>query len=260
MSTTKPFPILYEFSVSLPKEVDQTNTHVEGEGVGAKTVTETTKVTKSVNVPVCLKRPSRIEREEADVERAVWETHYVTKGILPQALLLKTYANYGGILSEDEKARFNKMQADILLIETELQRLQVTTPDDKAAIEAAALKLVDLRDQFLTFQQERAAFFSNTAESKARQKLIEWYVLHLAYQRTVNADETLGEWVPIFAGRDTESKLLSFDAIVENEDPLFAKARNMLEFLATVLASNDNSVSKEEVEAYAETLKDQGQV
>lgn len=257
--STKPFPVLYEFSVSLPKEVDQVTTRIEGEGAAAKTISETTKVTKTVSVPVCLKRPSRIEREEADVERAVWETHFVTKGILPVALLLKLYANHGGILSDDEKKKFFQIQADILLMESELQRLQVTTPDATDAINVAAVKLVDLRDQFMTFQQERQSFFNNTAESKARQKLIEWYVLHLAYVRTVNADESLGDWVPMFAGADTEAKLLSFDAIVEAEDALFAKSRNMLEFLATVLASNDSSVSKEEVEAYAETLKEQGQ-
>lgn len=254
---TKTFPILYQFSVDLPKEVDQVVTRVEGEGAAAKTVTETTKVTKSVSVPVCLKRPSRVEREDADVERAVWETHFVTKGILPYALLLKTYNNYGGILSEEEKHRFAKMQADIFLTETELQRLQVTDKDNKAAIDAVAIKLVDLRDQFMSFQQERSSFFNNTAESKARQKLIEWYVLHLSYVRTINPDESLGEWVPIFDGETTEDKLLSFDKIVEDTDLLFSKARNMLEFVATVLASNDSSISKEDVEAFAETLKDE---
>lgn len=258
MSMNKSFTPLYQFTVSLPREVDQVNTRIEGEGAAAKTVTETTKVTKVVNIPVCLKRPSRVEREEADVERAVWETHFITKGILPQALLLKTYANYGGILSEDEKLRFNRMQADLLLTETELRRLQVNDKDNTSAIEAAAIKLVGLRQQLIDFQQERAVFFNNTAEAKARQKLIEWLVLHLSYSQAVNPDESFGEWVPLFAGADTEAKLVSFDKMVEDNHELFAKARNMLEFLATVLASSDGSVSKEEVEAFAETLREDG--
>jgi succinate dehydrogenase flavin-adding protein (antitoxin of CptAB toxin-antitoxin module) len=258
--STKPFPILYQFSVALPKEVDQVNTRVEGEGAAAKTVTETTKVTKSVNVPVCLKRPSRVEREEADVERAVWETHFITKGILPQALLLKTYANYGGILSDDQKKEYHKLLADYDLADIELRRLLINETENKDAIEAVALRKVDLKQSIMNFQQEQAVFFNNTAESKARQKLIEWLVLHLSYVQEVKSDESLGDWKPLFVGSTTEEKLVSFDQMVEDESPIFAKSRSMLEFLATVLASSDGSVSKEEVEAFAETLRNDGEV
>lgn len=258
--STKSFVPLYQFTVAIDKLVDQTTERTEGEGAAAKTISETIKVTKKVNLPVCLKRPSRVEREEADVERAVWETNFITRGVLPKALLLKHYANYGGILSDEEKTHFTKMQADFVLVETELRRLQVNHPDDKTAIEAAAINLVDLRQKLLDFQQERAVFFNNTAEAKARQKLIEWLVLHLSYQQVINPDETLGEWVPLFAGKTTEDKLVVFDQMIEDSHEVFAKARNMLEFLATVLASSDGSVSKEEVEAFAETLKEDGEV
>lgn len=256
--SNKSFTPLYSFTISTDRLIDQTTERTEGEGAAAKTISETTKVTKKVNVPVCLKRPSRVEREEADVERAVWETHFITKGILPTALLLKTYANYGGILSEDQKKDYHKKLADYDLADIELRRLLIQHPDDKAAIEAAALIKVDLKQSILDFQQEQAVFFNNTAEAKARQKLIEWLVLHLSYQQIINPDESLGDWTPLFAGKTTEEKLVSFDKMVEDQHEIFTKARNMLEFLATVLASSDGSVSKEEVEAFAETLKEDG--
>lgn len=246
------FVPLYEFTVALPKEVDQTNTRVEGD----KTVVETTKVTKTINVPVSFKRPSRMEKEEADVERAVWETHFITKGVLPRALLLKHYANYGGILSEDEKKGYDKMQADFLLAETELRRLQVNEPENKEAIEATALRLVDLKQQILDFQQERAVFFNNTAENMARQKLIEWYVLWLSYYKPVNPDESFGEWVPLFPGKNTTEKLASFDKLAEEDSPLLTKSRALLEFVGTVLANAGGAVSKEEIAEFADTLKE----
>ncbi len=260
MSTNKSFVPLYQFAVSLPKEVDQVNTRIEGEGAAAKTVTETTKVVRPVSVPVCLKKPSRVEREDADVERAVWETHFITRGILPQAILLKTYANYGNILSDDQKKAYHKMLADYDLLDIELRRLLSFDKENKVTIEATALAKVDLKEQIMDFQQEQAVFFKNTAESKARQKLIEWLILHLSYVQDVKADESLGDWRPMFAGRTTEEKLTSFDKLIDEESPLFAKARPMLEFLATVLASSDGTVSKEEVEAFAETLREDGAV
>ncbi len=241
---------LHEFTISLSQQVDQVTTRVEGD----KTISETTKVEKPVNVPVCLKRPSRVEKEEADLERAVWETHFITKGILPQALLLKTYANYGGILSEGQKKDYQKMQADFLLAETELRRLQVTEPESKESINTLANQMVDLREQILDFQQEQAVFFNNTAEAKARQKLIEWLVLHLSFYKPVKADESLDEWTPLFAGKTTDEKLASFDKMIEENSELFGKSRSMLEFLATVLASSEGPISKEDIEAFAATM------
>lgn len=258
MSTNKSFTALYEFNVSLPQSVDQVNTRIEGEGAAAKTVTEVTKVVRPVSIPVCLKKPSRVEREEADVERAVWETHFVTRGILPSALLLKVYANHGGILSDDQKKAYHQMLADYDLADIELRRLLVSSPDEKVAIETAALRKVDLKESIMSFQQEQSVFFSNTAEAKARDKLVEWLLLHLSYYKPVNADESTGEWTPLFAGKTTEDKLLSFDRLVEEESQLLSKSRPMLGFLAAVIASGDTAVPKEEVEAFAETLQEAG--
>jgi hypothetical protein len=251
---SKPFNSLFEFPISLPREIDQVTTRIEGEGPAAKTISETTKVIKNVSIPVCLKRPSRVEREDADVERAVWETHYITKGILPRALLLKHYNNYGGILSEAEKKDYDAFRAEADMLTKELELLYVTERENADLIKTKTERWHVVRDWIIDFEQQRSVFFTNTAESKARQKLIEWYVLHLSYYRPVASDESLGEWTPFFAGSTTADKLVTFDQMVENQDQMLTKARSMLEFLGTIVASNDSSVTKEEIAAFAETM------
>lgn len=251
MSTNKPITPYYSFHISMEKEVDETITKVEN----GTTITETKKVTRKVSVPFCIKKPSRVEKEEADIERAIWETKFITKGILPAALLLKTYANYGGILSNEQRNAYTKMQADYLLVDTELKRLQINDRDNKEAIDAAAFKLTDLLQSIKEFEREQAVFFENTAEAKARQKLAEWYILHLSYYRPVNQDESLSEWTPFFKGETTEDKLNVFDEMFENKNEMLIKARPMLEFLSQVIIANDGSVAKEDVEDYLASMQ-----
>lgn len=255
MANPKVFTPLFKFEITTERDIDETSTHVENEGTPeAKTVTETVKVKRKVTVPFCLKTPSRAERENADIERSVWETHFVTKGILPQALLLKVYANHGGILSDVDALRYKRMQADFLLVEKELRTLQVNTPDNKTAIDNAALRFVTLRDDIMDFQQEQAVFFANTAEAKARTKLIEWLILHLSYYKPLNSAGEPGEWTAFFVGEDTTKKWEVLDGYAETQNELWVKARPMLEFLATAWASAGDSLDKDEVEAFAATL------
>ena len=223
------FRELYQFVVNIIKEVEEENVRVEGD----KTITEKVKVPRNVTVQFALKKPSRMERDEADIYRSVQETKYLDAGVLPQALLLKRYANAGGILSNEQRDYFNKTQRDFSLAETELRRLQINDPTNKEAIDEAALKFVTLRQEILDFQQEQSTFFSNTAESKARQKLIEWAVMYLTYYRPLDEKGEPGEWTPFFRGEDLDSKLDSYDEIIEKQDELWIKAHDLIELLAT---------------------------
>lgn len=247
MATPK---FLHEFTISVPREVDETNTRVED----GKTITETIKVKRTLNIAFGFKKPNRVEAFNAELERSVWETKFVTAGILPQALLLKVYANHGGILSNEDTKYYNQLQADLLITETDLKRLQVTEPEKKEEINTAALKLMTLRDEIINFQQKQSVFFANTSEAKAREKLIEWLVLYMTYYRPVNEAGEPGDWKPFFEGKTTEDKLTSFDNVADRQDELWLKAKDMIELIATLYASN-GSVDSENLALYAEEIK-----
>jgi hypothetical protein len=227
------FRALHEFNISLPREIEEEVSRVEGD----KTITEKTKVTRTISIPFALKKPSRFEKDEADIYRSVWETRYLDAGIAPSAILLKKYANYGGILSNEQKDYYNTLQRDFLLAESELRRLQVNERDNKVAIDDFALKMVTLRQAILDFQQEQSVFFNNTSEAKARQKLVEWLVLYLTYYRPLNDKGEPGEWTPFFAGATIEDKLEAFDEIVEKNDEMWNAAHDLIELIATVYAN-----------------------
>lgn len=231
MTTPTKYRFVDEFTVDIDREVDETTTRVE-EG---KTISETIKVKRKVAVPFGFKKPSRAEAQDADIERSVWETKFVTAGILPRALLLKTYANYGGILSDNDRDRYMKMQKDLL--DTQERLTSLRADKDNPEIESLKIRFLTLRQDILEFEQEQSAFFSNTAEAKARDKLIEWLAIHMTFYRPIDDGGAPGEWTPYFKGANTGEKLAALDEVIESEDPLWLGASNRITFMATVIAS-----------------------
>lgn len=241
---------LYEFTIQSPKEVTEQVTRTEGD----KVITEATKVTRNVSVPFALKVPSRMEREDIDVERSIWWSRYVERGILPTALVNKIYSNNGGILDNVDQVILAEYQARFMEAEVELKRLEVNEPTNKEALEAARLAFMKHRNAILRIQTDNAVFFENTAEAKARDKVIEWVLLHMTYYRPAKEDGSNGEWTPFFAGQTTEDKLTAFDAMVEKGDDLWDKARDILRFLA-VFTTDGGVADPVQIADYLGTLE-----
>jgi hypothetical protein len=244
--STNQFRILYNFSVVTDSLVDETTSREEN----GQTVSVTTKVPKKTPTYFAFKEPSRAEREDADIERASWWNKFVEKGLMPQAELMKKYSNVGTSMSDDQKSAYRQKRVDLLKLEQELKRLFVNESENEAKINEVALKLEELRDDITAFEREQSSFFENTAEAKAREKLVEYLVLHLSYFR---ADETK-DWEPFFKGATTTEKLVSFDRMVDEQNELLGKARSQLEFLAAVRASNSGPISRDRLEEFIKEL------
>ena len=236
---------LYKFPISVTREVDEvTTTEVDD-----KTITETKKVKKPVNVFFAFKKPSRVERESAEEERAVWWSKYVERGIAPEAILLKTYANFGGILSEAQKKEYTDLRVKLFAKGEEHALSRVSDKTNKEEHNRLSGEFINLRDQVLKFEQEQATFFENTAEAKARTKLSEYLILTLSYFR----DSEDKPWVPFFSGKTVEEKAKDLEAKEESENELFLLSKDYLYFLASFLYASGYSATTESIDSY---LKD----
>lgn len=247
--TTKAFKPLFEFTVNQEREVDETNTRVED----GKTITETIKVKRSLNIPFCMKAPSRSEKEEAEIVRASWVNKYEKAGLMLEAMLIKKYVDEGGTLPSQYQKQYQDLQNQLFELERQIQETEIK---DRNAPELRDLraKFFDVREEMIAINRTQSQFFEDTAEAKARLKKIEWLTLHLAYYKPLNESGEPGEWTPFFKGNTTEEKLDSYDAMVEALDPILAKAKGPLTFMAAALTHN-NEMSKEEVETYALSLE-----
>ena len=116
------FKELYSFTIDEEKEVEKVSKR-KNKKTGEET-TVTKKVKEKVPVQVKIKRPSRRDLEEAELEYSVEMSRCVKKGILTKAMLYKKYSDTGGVWSEDDAKDYGRLYKEIFDIQTEYVRLE----------------------------------------------------------------------------------------------------------------------------------------
>lgn len=240
--STNNIKILYSFPVNVEREIEEITTREEA----GKVITETIKVKKIVPVYFAVKQPSRSDRERAEEERAIWWSKYFDMGIKTEAMLIKSYANDGGILSDAQRMQYAETKSLLLQKMEEYELLKVVKKDDTEAISKTRLELINLRDRILRFEQEQATFFENTAESKARIKLAEWLVVNLSYYR----DSEDKPWIPYFTGSNHAEKMALMEKLEDTNDELYRLAQPQLYFVVSFLISSNFSATKTNIDEY----------
>ena len=99
----KGFKELYSFSVD--REVEKEVSSTRKDKKTGEEITVTKKVKEIEPLAVKLKKPSRRELEDAELEFSVEMSKCIKKGILTKAMLAKKYSDTGGMLSENESKK-----------------------------------------------------------------------------------------------------------------------------------------------------------
>ena len=221
---------LYSFTLFSEKE----NT-VEEKRIDEQTKEEITvvkKVTEKVPFQIVLKKPTRRQIEEADLEYSVEMSKCIKKGILTKAMLAKKYSDTGGMLSENESKRLVDLYRKIYDLQNENIRLESSTKkkENKEKINEIVEDLTKTRKEIIDIESNYRSLFDHTADSKAQNRLLLWYILNLTYLKTDS--ESLEE--PYFKGEDFEDKLHNFyekeEAADENYGVISKKVSTLVAF------------------------------
>ena len=224
------FKELYSFGLDEEKEIEKTHTR-KNKKTGEET-TVTKKVKEKVPIQIKLKRPSRRELEEAELEYSVEMSRCVKRGILTKAMLYKKYSDTGGVWSEDDAKDYGKLYREIFDIQNEYARLE--TIDKKT--EKQEKKLDDLKDrlaetkrQIVEAESAMQSLFDHTADTKAQNRLLLWYTLMLTHvQGEDDQDPSL-----YFKGESFEEKIEDY-YLKEDEPSDFYLA--LVQKVTTILA------------------------
>jgi hypothetical protein len=205
---------IYEFVLPHTEEVEESTT----EQKDGKEVTTTTKVEKSVDKKFFLKRPTRKLFDEAELFYGVKLSEGIKAGLLTRALLSKRFSNDGGILSDTEKEEFGKLYSDLFDKQVELQQLNIKTASERTAEENEKHKdvtefLSNARKRIQEFEMSQSSLYDQTAENRARNKTILWWVLFLSYYVDDNDKE-----LPFFGDGDYSGRLDKYDELDEKEE------------------------------------------
>jgi len=224
------FKELYSFALNREEEVEKETTRTVKK-TGEK-ITKTKRVKQEKSYQIRLKRPSRRELEEAELEYSVEMSRCVKKGILTRAMLYKKYSDTGGVYTEDEAADYGKLYKEILTLQNEYVRLDsVTKKSDKQAKRLETIKedLAEAKRKLVEVESNMHSLFDHTADTKAQNRLLLWYTLTLTHIQGEEDDEPY----PYFLGEGMDEKMEDYYLKEDASDDFY---QEVVKKVTTVLA------------------------
>jgi len=239
------FKELYSFSLDEEKEVEKTHTR-KNKKTGEET-TVTKKVKETVPVQVRIKRPSRRELEEAELEYSVEMSRCVKRGILTKAMLYKKYSDTGGVWSEEDAKDYGKLYREIFDIQNEYARLETIdkkTEKQNKRLESLKDQLAETKRQIVEAESSMQSLFDHTADTKAQNRLLLWYTLMLTHIQGEEEDDPFS----YFKGESFEEKMedyyLKEDGLTDFYSALVQKVTTILAFWFFNQASTPEEFNK----------------
>ena len=234
---------LYSFDIEIKEETSEEITKEvkkKNEETGEmETVKETVKKTveKDVPVKIFLKKPTRTQVEDGDMFYSIWLNKFIKMGLLTRAMLAKKQVDIGGTLNDDDKVNFAKLYLQLFEKQQNVIRYSAKdrdkmSNDEQERLEKAVSDLGVIRKQIADFEAAQASIFDHTADVKARNKTITWFLLHLAY--FVKGEEDDAKEQAMFPGSDYEEKYSSYQEADEEQDDIFIKSIDKLSTIATI--------------------------
>jgi len=208
---------MFEFDIYHEKEIDKVETSTNEKGEEVKT---TSKVKTTVPVKLAIKKPTRSLFDEAELFYGVRLSEGIKAGLLTRALLAKRFNNDGGVLSDEEQKEYNELYLEFFNLQSEFQKLSIKeesirNDEEKENLKAVVVKMNDARERLQKYEMAQANLFEQTAENRARNKTIMWWVLQLSLIQ--GDDKKLKE---LFQDGTYEDKLKKYDEIEESESDI----------------------------------------
>jgi hypothetical protein len=235
---------LYSFTIFEDKEVTVEETRVDE--TTQEEIVVKKKVIEKSPIQIILKKPTRRQVEEADLEYSVEMSKCVKKGILTKAMLAKRYSDTGGMISENESNTLSELYKTIFDLQSENERLEasVNKSDEIVSRQKEILEeLSSARKKIIDIESGYRALFDHTADSKAQNRVLLWYIINLTYIKKELDDKEK----PFYKGKEFEEKLSDFYEKEENITPQYSAISKKLSTLVAFWFFNQAS-SKQDFE------------
>jgi hypothetical protein len=205
----------YMYTFDVKRSIDSEQ-KVESQNEDGEKVVTTKTVSEVISEKVAIKRPSRRQYDDAELFYGVKLSEGIKAGLLTKALLAKRYEDDGGSMSEREKEEYFQIYYALLDKENEYQRVQLNLdnldPEEKESKLVESLyDILELRKNLRDIEEAQASLFNQTAENRARNQVLMWWVLQLGYMN--------GQ--AIFPGDSFDEKADIYDEIESKEEPFW---------------------------------------
>jgi hypothetical protein len=204
---------IYEFTVNKEETVKEESVEKKKNGTEVTTAKE---VKKDIPHKFFLRRPTRAMTDEAELYYGVRLAEGIKAGLLTRALLEKRFENDGGTRSDDENEEYKKVIEQLQGFHKEQSKIleineKKRTPAQKKKIKELDKEIKPARRSLRDLQLVEDSLYEETAESRARNKVILWWMLSLAYEENGTKE------VEFFGEGGFETKLERYDEIDEGD-------------------------------------------
>ncbi|MAF24673.1 hypothetical protein CL634_03750 [bacterium] len=222
---------LFEFDIDKWDEVEKREKQTNDKGEDVEVIS---KVKEKRPVKFALKKPNRRLYDKAELFYGVKMSEGIKAGLLTRSLLAKRYEDDGGAFSETEKRRYSELYLAIYNKENEYQRLQLNAdnkPEElKQRLSQDSLQeIAELRRELQDIEASQANIFDQTAENRAKNQVIMWWVLHLSNWKEYNHND----YTEFFDGKNYDEKLNSYDEIEDSDEDFSAEAVRKLAYFVS---------------------------
>tara|TARA_B100001094_G_scaffold253969_1_gene252554 strand:- start:30471 stop:31280 length:810 start_codon:yes stop_codon:yes gene_type:complete len=247
--TRKKMREIYSFTFEKEEKTKQTEEKVvKNDETGEE---ETVSVTKDVVEPVpyrvIMKQPTRRQIEEAELEFSVEISKCIKRGILTKAMLAKKYSDTGGLLAEEDAKALTEMYIKYGELSQESEKLQIKNKKsqaDQKRIDEISGQIALLRKDIVNVETSYSNLFNHTADVRAENKVIQWYILHLTFIQKEDEEDSL----PLFAGQNFEERLRTYYELEEDGDELYDIIGGKVAALYSFWYYSSGAVSKQDFE------------
>jgi hypothetical protein len=219
---------MFEFDIYQEKEIEKVDVSINEKGEEVKV---TSKIKTTVPVKLGIKKPTRSLFDEAELFYGVRLSEGIKAGLLTRALLAKRFNNDGGVLSDEEQKEYNELYIEFFNLQSEFQKLSIKeesirSDEEKENLKTVIAKMNDARERLQKYEMAQANLFEQTAENRARNKTIMWWVLQLSL---IQGDDK--KFKELFQDGNYEDKLKRYDEIEESESGIEKVAIQKLLYL-----------------------------
>ena len=210
---------LYSFDVK--REVEKEVPHVRKTKNGP--VETTKKVKSSIKTRVVVAKPSVADVEDAEFFYGQKYNEFINAGFLTKAMLAKKMGDLGGMTSK----RTEDILAELVVENTDASRVieffgeaKDLSEEQKKQLEDAKVTFASTQTQIRDYETSLRGQFSQTADSKAEQKLIEWFILNFTFFEESLKEDDKKELFPFFNGENYVEKRNYLLKLQEKDDDI----------------------------------------
>ncbi len=256
--------ILYSFEVKIEKEVEETvekkkrRKNKKTGKMDVITTKETTMVKKDVPFNIVIKKPTRTQLEDGDMFYSLELNKFIKMGLLTKAMLAKQYGSQGGVWTEKEQKLYAELIYKMHQKQLEIQQFSILgnsgklSDRQKSKLEIATREMAELKKELTEYEMVQNSLFDHTADIKARNRTIMWYILHLTHFAEGEDEDAILE--EMFQGDEFEDRFSVYEDKEEGGDEVYERAIDKISSIITIWYISGNQ-ERESLEEFMDQMK-----